>query len=248
MPVPSPATELMMFKTLSAAGVTAFASVPVVFAVIEPMTWADVQARWIYIAISVMSAMVTLSVFQPNNYKELLGRILAAGIASLAFVEPVAKHVRPYLTDISLTDGAPIAAAMPAAVFIGIVAWFGFAFTTWAFRSPKRAFRIIYWWKSPSWQTFDQIFADDADTKIHPALPEESLEQMIRRVVPDDAKAKALMAAIQSITTATSETSTKGQSQGQLAIGVTLIPPQDPVKIVAPSGTVPPSDKANTTV
>lgn len=236
--MPSPTTELMMYKTLSAFGVTAFSSVPVIFAVIEPMTWADIQARQIYVVISVLSAMVTLSVFRPSSFRELLGRLLAAGLASLAFVEPVARQIRPYMSDITLPDGAPIAAAMPAAVFIGIVAWFGWAFVVWAVKSPRRAFRIVYWWKSPSWATFDAIFADDVVTQEHPALKDATLADVLTKMTGDAVRAKEVEVAIQSLLATQPVTSTNGVSQGQPAIGVTLIPAQEPTKtITSPVGT-----------
>jgi hypothetical protein len=235
--MPSATTQLMMYKTLSAFGVTTFSSIPVVFAVIEPMTWADVQARWVYLTISVLSAFVTLSVFQPLNAKELAGRILAAAVASLAFVEPVARQIRPYMTDITLQDGAPIAAAMPAAVFIGIVAWFCFGFVVWAVKSPRRAFRIVFWWKSPSWATFNAVFADDVEVKDHPAPGNETIEEALTRMIGDKEKAAKLVAMIHSMTAATPVTSTNGATQGQPVIGVTLIPAQEPAKTLTPGAT-----------
>lgn len=233
MPVPSPSTELMMWKTLSAFGVTAFSATPVLMAVVEPMTWADVQARWVYTGISVVSAMVTLSVFPAKSLKELLGRLGAAAVASLVFVEPVARQIRPYMSDITLPDGIPIVAAAPAACFIGIVAWFGWGFVVWAVKSPRRALRIVYWWKSPSWTTFDAIFADDAETKVHPALPAaETAEESIARLLKDDTAKRILIAKLHLMTAEAPVTSTNGAMQGQPSIGVTRTPAQDPANVV----------------
>lgn len=242
--VPSPATELTMFKTLSAFGVTAFSSVPFLFAIIEPMTWGDLQARQVYVGISLISAIVVLTVFRPSDHKELFGRLLAAAVASVGFVEPVAARIRPYMSDITLQDGAPVSAALPAAVFIGIVAWFGFAFIVWAVKSPKRAFRIVYWWKKPTWQTFDAIFNDDMESKLHTPLTMISVEQLFA----DETTRKKIIEMIQSLpefSKMTPDTSKNGVSHGHPAMGVTLTPSQVPVNVVVPAGIVAmvPSDK-----
>lgn len=244
MPVPSPSTEIMMWKTLSAFGVTAFSATPVLMAMVEPMTWADVQARWVYTGISVISAMVTLSVFPAINFKELLGRLGAAAICSLVFVEPVARQIRPYMTDITIPDGIPIVAAAPAACFIGIVAWFGWGFIVWAVKSPRRAFRIVYWWKSPTWTTFDAVFADDAETKVHPALPSnETPQQIVDRLLKDKEVKELLLARIHSMMGTAPDTSTNGPAQGQPSSGVTLTPTQSPVNVVVVEGVAMTSEK-----
>ena len=139
---------------------------------------------------------------------------------------------------------AASAAAMPAAVFIGIVAWFGWAFVVWAVKSPRRAFRIVYWWKSPSWTTFDAVFADDAETKVHPALPTgETPAQLAERLLKNDEIRKALIAQIHPMTATAPDTSTNGTSQGQPSSGVTLTPTQSPVNVVVVEGIAMTSEK-----
>ena len=153
------AAELAAYKGLGGMGVTLFAAVPPLMAVIEPATWSDVEARMLYIGISIISAGVVLTFYQPRSRREAIGRVFAAAIVCLAFVEPVAFRIEPYVHQTSLPGVAPIAAAFPAAVFLGICGWWAVGACAWCFRSPLRILRLIEWWrgKIPA----QSVFADD---------------------------------------------------------------------------------------
>lgn len=157
----SPAAELAVYKSLGGLGVTMFAAVPPLMAVIEPATWSDVEARMLYIGIAILAAGVVLTFYQPKTKKEASGRIAAAAVMCLAFVEPLAFKIEPYVRQSSLPGVAPIAAAFPAAVFLGICGWWIVGSIAWFVRSPLRILRLIEWWrgKIPA----QLVFADDPE-------------------------------------------------------------------------------------
>jgi hypothetical protein len=124
-----------------------FSSVPFLMGVIEPATYQDIEARYLYMVISSISAAVVLKYYSPKDNKEALARIGAACVMAFAFTEPVAERIRPYVTATAHPEAAPIAAALPAAVFLGICGWWVMGFVAWFSKSPMRIFRVIDWWR-----------------------------------------------------------------------------------------------------
>lgn len=137
------AAEALTYKTLGIFGVTSFSSVSFLMGVIEPATFADVEARGIYCGISVISAMVVLAFFRPKDRRETAGRLLAALVMCFCFVEPFAMKLRPYTAQTAVGDAAPITAALPAAVFLGICGWWFIGFAAWFAKNPFRLLKGI---------------------------------------------------------------------------------------------------------
>lgn len=138
----SPAAELATYKLLGAFGVTAFAAVPPLMAFIEPATWQDIETRSLYMLISAMSAGVVLFFYRPKDNREAVGRMLASVVFALAFVEPIAVRIRPYVTQTASPDAAPLAAAFPAAILCGICGWWAIGLTAWIVKNPLRLFKM----------------------------------------------------------------------------------------------------------
>ena len=139
----SPAAEIATYKTLGVFGVTAFSSVPFLMGMIEPTTFADIEARGLYCGISFVSAVITLTMFRPKDRWETIGRLLAAVIVCFCFVEPFAMKLRPYTAQTASGDAAPIAAALPAAVFLGICGWWVVGLVMWFVKNPLRMLKLI---------------------------------------------------------------------------------------------------------
>lgn len=157
----SPVPELVTYKMLGVFGVTAFGSVPFLMGVIEPATFADVEARILYCIISFLSAAVVLAFFRPKDRRETAGRLLAAVLICFAFVEPFAMKLRPYTSQTAVGDAAPIAAALPAAVFLGICGWWAVGFTAWFVKNPIRLLKVYDWWRGRNGVTIQSVFVVD---------------------------------------------------------------------------------------
>lgn len=157
----SPAAEIATYKALGVFGVTAFSSVPFLMGVIEPTTFADIEARGLYCLISAISAIVTLTFFRPKDRRETAGRLLAAVVTSFCFVEPFALKLRPYTAQTAVGDAAPIAAALPAAVFLGICGWWVIGFAAWMVKNPFRILKLVEWWRGK--ETLQSALAGIAD-------------------------------------------------------------------------------------
>jgi len=223
-------TQLAIHNVTHAGGLITVASIPTIFAVIEPFTYSDLQARFVYISLSIGSAFFTFCLFMPKTWKDGLGRLGMAGILGMAFTEPVAEKIRPYLSDITLKDGAPIVAALPAAVFVGVVGWFCVAFLIWLFKSPRRLIRFWQWWGNKTQANFDAFLADDLDMVqilANEKRPEKIAEILQYFGVAPDIK-------------------TKGGGQSQPTIGVTLTPSQKPTQEVKSSPSNDPGSKTKT--
>lgn len=162
--MPSPTVEIVTYKALGAFSVTAFSSVPFLMGVIEPATYADIEARYLYMGISSASAFVVVQFYRPKDKRELFGRLLAAAVMAFAFTEPLAIRLRPYVSQSALPDAAPIAAALPAAVFLGICGWWVVGLIAWFSKSPTRIFRLIDWWRGRT--TIQSVFAEDSDASV----------------------------------------------------------------------------------
>jgi len=180
------AGQIALHKVVDASGITLVASVPTIFAVIEPFTYSDLQARFVYIALSVFAAVATFALFPSKNWKDGAARLLMACVLSVAFTEPVAEKIRPYMTDITLKDGAPIVAALPASVFVGVIGWFIVAFFVWVAKSPRRIIRFWAWWKNKTQTNFDLFLAEDSSfvpTNIVQLLANEKRPEKIAEIL-----------------------------------------------------------------
>jgi len=229
------AGQLALHKVAAASGITLVASVPTIFAVIEPFTYSDLQARFVYIALSVFAAVATFTLFQPKDWKDGAARLLMACLLSIAFTEPVAEKIRPYMTDITLKDGAPIVAALPASIFVGVIGWFIVAFSVWLVKSPRRIIRFWAWWKNKTQANFDSFLAEDSDmssVNIVQLLANEKRPEKIAEILQYFGVAP--------------DTKTKGGGQSQPTIPVTLTPSQKPTQEVKPSSPIDPGSKTKT--
>lgn len=229
------ASQLAIHKGMNAVGIMAFASIPPLFAVIEPITYSDIVARSAYIIISSLSAFFTLGLFRPKSLVDGLARISMSGILGLAFTEPVAEKIRPYMTDISLKDGAPISAAMPAAIFVGIVGWFFVAFIVWMFKSPLRLVRFWQWWRNKTQANFDAFLAEDL---------EASKVDMVQ-ILANEKRPEKIAEILQYFGVAP-DTKTKGGGQSQPTTAVTRTPSQNPSQEVKSSPSNDPGSKTKT--
>ena len=142
----APGAELITYKALGMAGVTMFSSIPFLMGVIEPATYQDIEARYVYMIISSLSAAVVLK------------------LMAFAFTEPVAEKIRPYVTATAHPEAAPIAAALPAAVFLGICGWWVMGLTAWFVKSPVRLFKLIDWWRGQI--PIQLVFAEDPGSTL----------------------------------------------------------------------------------
>ena len=86
--MPSPGAELLTYKALGMAGVTLFSSVPVVLGMIEPATYQDIEARYLYMAISSASAAVVLRFYQPKDKSEAAAIVPCATTVGSALSAP----------------------------------------------------------------------------------------------------------------------------------------------------------------
>jgi len=141
--MPPPGAELLTYKALGMAGVTLFSSVPVLLGMIEPATYQDIEARYLYMVISSASAAVVLRFYQPKDKSEALARLVAACLMAFCFTEPLAEELRPYVAQTASPMAAPIAAALPAAMFLGICGWWVMGFFAWLVKNPFRLFKLI---------------------------------------------------------------------------------------------------------
>lgn len=162
----TPGAELLTYKLLGAAGVTLFSSVPVLLGMIEPATYQDIEARYLYMAISSASAAVVLRFYQPKDKSEALARIGAACVMAFCFTEPLAEKLRPYVVQTASPMAAPLAAALPAAVFLGICGWWVMGFLAWFSKSPIRVFKLYDWWRGKNGVTIQSVFAEDPGSTL----------------------------------------------------------------------------------
>lgn len=160
----APGAELITYKALGMAGVTMFSSIPFLMGVIEPATYQDIEARYVYMIISSLSAAVVLKFYSPKDNREAIARIAAACVMAFAFTEPVAEKIRPYVTATAHPEAAPIAAALPAAVFLGICGWWVMGLTAWFVKSPVRLFKLIDWWRGKI--PIQLVFAEDPGSTL----------------------------------------------------------------------------------
>lgn len=160
----TPGAELLTYKALGAAGVTMFSSVPVLLGMIEPATYQDIEARYLYMVISSASAAVVLRFYQPKDKSEALARLVAACLMAFCFTEPLAEELRPYVAQTASPMAAPIAAALPAAMFLGICGWWVMGFIAWFSKSPTRVFKLIDWWRGKV--TIQSVFAEDPGSTL----------------------------------------------------------------------------------
>lgn len=156
----SPAAELASYKLLGAFGVTAFAAIPPIMAMIEPATWKDIEARMVYMTISAISAGVVLLYYRPKDNREAVGRMMAAVVFALAFVEPIAVRIRPYVAQTAALDAAPLAAAFPAAVLCGICGWWTIGLAAWLTKNPLRVFKL--WGVIRGTEKFQSVLTDES--------------------------------------------------------------------------------------
>jgi len=112
-------------------------------AVIEPITFADIEARILYCFISGISAMFVLSFYKSKDWKESFWRWTAAVVFCFVFVEPIAIKIRPYIEKNAIQDAVSLSAAGSAAVFIGVTSWFVVGWAVWLLRKPARFFGLL---------------------------------------------------------------------------------------------------------
>lgn len=148
-----------------AVSASLFSALPVVIGAIEPMVFEDVASRLVYVAISAVCACIVLTCSKPKNKNEAMGRIAAGMVAGFVAVEPIAARFEPWMGKQPVPLTTSLAAAFCAATFLGICAWWVFAFVTWIVKSPQRIFRVIDWWRGKG--TIQSIFEEDSgDTSV----------------------------------------------------------------------------------
>lgn len=160
----SPAAEFASYKILGAFGVTMFSSYPALMAVLEPVTFKDVETRLAYCVTSLLSAIIVLLMYSPKDRRELVGRLLAAVLVCFCFVEPVAKRITPYIDRTAVPEIVPINSAYMVSFFFGICAWFFVGFTVWVVRNPARLFGLLEVWRGK--KTLQSFFVEDPGSAL----------------------------------------------------------------------------------